>query len=92
MKRIDDPFIASYPSVDLHGEDRVGALIKVNELINDSLKLKCYNIVLVHGKGTGVLKENIHEYLKHDKRVEEFKLDNINNGITIVKLKMSNLD
>ena len=86
MRRIDDPFIASYPFVDLHGEDKIGAIVKVNELINDSLKLKSYNIVLIHGKGTGVLKEAIHDYLRKDKRVEDFKLDNMNDGITVVKL------
>lgn len=86
MRRIDDPFIASYPSVDLHGEDKIGAIVKVNELINDSLKLKSYNIVLIHGKGTGVLKEAIHDCLRKDKRVEDFKLDNMNDGITVVKL------
>ncbi len=87
MRKIDDPFIAGFPLLDLHGEDRVGAIVKVKELISDSIKLKNYNLVLIHGKGTGVLKEAVHEYLKHDKRVLDYKLDNINDGITIVKLK-----
>lgn len=87
MKKIDDPFIASFPCIDLHEFDRISAVIKVKEFIMDSLKLKKYDIIIIHGKGTGVLKESIHNYLKTDKRVLEYKTDNQNDGITIVKLK-----
>ena len=78
--------IYSYPSIDLHGEDRVNALIKVDEFINDSIKLRNKYIVIIHGKGSYILKNAIHDYLKHDKRVNEYKLD-INVGQTIVTLK-----
>ncbi len=87
MKKIDDPFISIYPSVDLHGLDRISARIKTEEFINDNLKLKNYIVVVIHGIGTGSLKQEIHEYLKHNKRVLNYKLDNQNNGVTIVKLK-----
>lgn len=87
MRKIDDPFISIYPSLDLHGFDRISAIIKVKEFISDSLKLKKYDIIIIHGKGSGVLKTSIHEYLKTDKRVIEYKTDNQNDGITIVKLE-----
>ena len=74
------------PSIDLHGEDRVNALIKVDEFIKDSLVLRNKVIVIIHGKGDYILKNAIHDYLKHDKRVNEYKLD-INVGQTIVSLK-----
>ena len=77
------------PSIDLHGEDKINALIKVNEFINDSIKLKQKYIILIHGKGEGILKKAIHEYLKNDKRIEDYKLD-INIGQTIVSLKFIN--
>ena len=78
--------IFSYPSIDLHGEDRINALIKVDEFINDSIKLRQKNIMIIHGKGEFILKNAIHEYLKRDKRVESYNLD-INVGQTIVSLK-----
>ncbi len=87
MKEYIDPFTYGFPSIDLHGEDKIGAITKVDELINDCLRIKSYDIIIVHGKGSGVLKSAIHEYLKHDKRVESFKLDNFNDGSTIVRLK-----
>lgn len=79
-------FINSLPSIDLHGEDRVTALIKVDEFIKDSIKLKQYKIIVIHGKGSWILKDAIHEYLKKDSRVEEYSLD-INTGQTIISLK-----
>ena len=80
-------FTNNLPSIDLHGEDRVNALIKVDEFIKDSIKLRHENIVIIHGKGTWVLKDAIHEYLKRDKRVKEYSLD-INIGQTIVSLNI----
>ena len=64
-----DIFIDNLPHIDLHGEDRVNALIKVDEFIKDSIKLKNKKIVIIHGIGTGILKNSVHEYLKKDHRV-----------------------
>ena len=75
------------PSIDLHGEDRVNALIKVDEFINDNIKLKNKRIVLIHGIGQGILKNEIHNFLRKDKRIMSFELD-INVGQTIVSLKL----
>ena len=77
MEKINDPFTYYYPSIDLHGLDRISAVIKV----------KNYNILVVHGKGEFILKKEVHNYLKIDKRVESYKSDNFNDGMTIIKLK-----
>ena len=87
MKRINDPFTYYYEKVDLHGMTKVEAIIKVNEIITDCIKLKKYDIMIVHGKGTGVIKKEVHEYLKKDRRVLSYKIDNFNDGVTLVKLK-----
>lgn len=92
MRKIDDPFLALYPSVDLHGLDRISAIIKVKEFINDNLKLRNYSILIIHGKGSGALKESVHEYLKSDKRVIDYKTDNFNDGMTIVTLEGENYE
>ena len=82
-----DIFINNLPFVDLHGEDRVNALIRVDEFINDSIKLKNNKIVVIHGKGSNILKNAIHDYLKKDKRVLDYYLD-INVGQTIISLNI----
>lgn len=87
MRKTDNPFISIFPSVDLHGLTGLEAMIKTKEFINDSLKLRNYDIIIIHGKGSGVVKNSVHEYLKSDKRVIEYKIDNFNDGITVVKLE-----
>ena len=87
MKKIDNPFLALYQTIDLHGYDSISAIIKVKEFITDSLHLRYYDLIVIHGKGSGILKKSVHEYLKSDRRVKEFKLDNFNDGATIIKLK-----
>ena len=75
------------PTIDLHGEDRIGAIVKTKEFINDNIKLKNKLIIVIHGIGKGILKTEIHKYLKTDKNVLNYKLDIFNKGITIIELK-----
>ena len=82
--------LSSYPKIDLHGMDSDYAVFKVKEFIDDCYKLKYKNIVIIHGIGTGVLKNSISNYLKSDRRVLEYKLDFMNPGCTIVVLKVDN--
>ena len=53
----------------------------------DCLALRYSEVMIIHGIGTGALKGEVHELLKHLKFVENYKLDNFNSGVTIVKLK-----
>ena len=85
-KRID-PFLYNTPSIDIHGYDRYGGVALVKNFIDNCVRIDSKKIVIVHGKGTGVLKESTHEYLKTDKRVLDYKLNNFNIGETIVILK-----
>ena len=77
-----------YPSIDLHGEYTVTAYTLVHNFISDNIKLKNEFIIIIHGKGTGRLKEEVHRILKCDKRVDSFRQDGFNLGQTIVKLKL----
>ena len=79
--------INSIPNIDLHGETRDTARILVDEFINDNIKLKNYKINIIHGIGTGILKKEIHEFLKKDKRIEKYYIDFFNPGSTIVEIK-----
>lgn len=84
---LEDIFINSLPTLDLHGEIRDSARVLIKEFIQDNITLKNERIVIVHGIGTGVLKEETHKLLKNDKRVKEFHLNHYNSGCTIVYLK-----
>ncbi len=76
------------PSIDLHGEYVESALILTKEFINDNIILKNEEIVIVHGIGEDILRKAIHDYLKNEKKVKEFKRDFFNPGMTIVKLRI----
>lgn len=84
---LDDIFIDSLPTLDLHGEIRDSARVLIKEFIQDNITLKNEKIVIVHGIGTGVLKEETHKILNHDKRIKEFHLNHYNPGCTIAYLK-----
>ena len=74
------------PTIDLHGEDRIGAIVKTKEFINDNIKLKNKLIIVIHGIGKGILKKEVLDMLKKDKRVLEYNLDCFNEGCTLVRL------
>lgn len=81
-------FWSYYPTIDLHGEFAVTAYTIVNEFITDQIKLKQEYIAIIHGKGTGILKDEVHRILKEDKRVLNYHLDPGNLGQTLVHLKI----
>lgn len=77
-----------YPTIDLHGEFAVTAYTIVNEFITDQIKLKQEYIAIIHGKGSGILKDEVHRILHSDKRVLQYHLDPENLGQTLVHLKI----
>lgn len=60
----------------------------VNDFINDYYKLKYRKIVVVHGKGQGILKKKIHDSLRKNKKVLRYYLYNFNIGCTIIELDL----
>ena len=81
---------SNLPTIDLHGIDREYARILINEFIEDNYKTKNTKFIIVHGNGTGILKKTTQETLKKNKLVEEYKIDNFNSGMTIVKIIKNN--
>jgi len=80
-------FTKFYPHLDLHGETTDTCVAPLVSFINDNIRLKKPIIVVIHGKGAGILKTRVHELLKKNKNVLSFHLDPWNIGETIVNLK-----
>lgn len=80
-------FIDSFPKLDLHGYDRETARVAIDDFINDHVKLKNKIIVIVHGIGTGILRQATKQTLKTNKNVDKYKTYYHNDGCTIVSLK-----
>ena len=83
----DDMFINNLPTLDLHGETRDSSRVLVKEFINDNYTLKNPKIVIVHGIGKGIIKDEVTKCLKQSKLVEEYHLNHYNSGCTVVYLK-----
>ena len=83
-----DLFINTYPKIDLHGYDRDTARMAVNDFVLENVFLKKEKIVIIHGIGTGIVKKAVHDALRVNKNVLEYKTDNFNPGCTVVRLKI----
>lgn len=83
-----DIFLNRYPTIDLHGFDRDSARMATNDFVDENVFLNQDTIVIIHGIGTGIVKRSVHEALRVNKNVIEYKTDNFNSGCTVVKLKV----
>ena len=77
------------PSIDIRGERLMEALEIVTRFIDDALMVGIGEVKILHGKGNGVLKEEIRKYLKTVPGVVSCKDEDIQfggSGITVVKM------
>ena len=81
-------FVDNLPKLDLHGLDRDTAEILINEFINDNIIMKNEFLIIIHGIGTNVLKNKVHEMLGNNQNVIEYKLSMYNVGCTLIKIKI----
>ena len=77
----------SIPKLDLHGEYREIARILINEFIEDNYKMGNKKIAIIHGIGKGIIKNEVLNTLKKNKKVEKYYINFFNVGETIIELK-----
>ena len=78
---------SNLPRLDLHGCDREYAIFLTNNFLNDYYKIGASRVVIIHGKGTGIIRKCVFDLLKTSKIVDSFSLNMFNDGETIVDLK-----
>lgn len=88
-RQIYDIFLERYPKKDLHGLDRDSARMYTNDFVYENVILGNDTIILIHGKGEGIVRRACHEALAVNKMVQSYKVDNFNPGITIVNLNLN---
>ncbi|MBQ8645063.1 MAG: Smr/MutS family protein, partial [Bacteroidales bacterium] len=77
------------PNIDIRGERLMEALDIVSRFIDDALMVGIGEVKILHGKGNGILKEEIRKYLKTVPGVVSCKDEDVQfggSGITVVKL------
>ena len=87
---MEDIFLKNLPRLDLHGFDTETARVTTNDFIDDNLLLKNNKVLIIHGKGKGLVKKSVHEALSHRKEVIKFHTDGLNNGCTIAYINIDN--
>lgn len=80
-------FTDNLPKLDLHGFDVMTSYVCINDFIRDNYKLKNKFVIIIHGVGTGKIRNATREALLKNKYVVKFKIDNFNHGCTIVQIK-----
>ena len=76
------------PELDIRGERLSDALNIVTRYIDDAVMLNMGSVRIIHGKGSGVLREEIQKYLRSipGLSVSDEDIRNGGTGVTIVKL------
>jgi len=77
-------------TLDLRGKTAEEALLSVQKYLDDAYLLRIKEVSILHGKGEGILRRVIREYLSNTEEVKDFEdeqLDRGGAGITKVTLK-----
>lgn len=76
------------PKLDLHGEITSMVEVLVNDFINVNKLSGIKEVIIIHGKSTNILTEEVHKVLKKNKDVRKFYKNNWNLGETIVEINI----
>jgi len=75
--------------LDLRGMTVDEAIERTDKYLDDAIMSGLSEVALIHGKGTGTLRNGIHQYLKTNRNVKSFRLGKAgegDTGVTIVQL------
>ncbi len=78
------------PEINLIGMTSDEAIMTLDKYLDDAFLSHISPVRIVHGKGSGILRNAVHNYLKHQKHVKSFRLGSFGEGdygVTIVEFK-----
>lgn len=78
------------PEINVIGQNVEDAIYVIDKYLDNCVMSGISPIRIVHGKGTGKLREGIHQYLKKHSHVKSFRIGTFGEGemgVTVVELK-----
>ena len=78
------------PEINLLGKTVDEAIAELDKYLDDAYLAHLSPVRIVHGKGTGALRQGIHNFLKRQKRIKSYRLGAFGEGdagVTIVEFK-----
>lgn len=78
------------PEINLIGMTSDEAIMTLDKYLDDAFLSHISPVRIVHGKGSGILRNAVHNYLKRQKHVKSFRLGSFGEGdygVTIVEFK-----
>lgn len=88
VKRTRDENVRT--ELDLRGSNVEEAIVEVDRFLDEAIMASLSQVYIIHGKGTGVLRTGIQEYLRRHKHVRTFRIGAFNeggHGVTVAELK-----
>ncbi len=76
--------------IDIRGHNIEEATLVLDKYLDDAVLARMDRVSIIHGKGTGVLRKGVHEYLRRDKRVKSFRIGEYGEGdagVTVAELR-----
>ena len=78
------------PEIDLRGMDSMEAIYSTDKYLDEAYVAGLKEVIVIHGKGTGVLRKSINDMLKRHPQVKNYRLGEYGEGgtgVTVVELK-----
>jgi DNA mismatch repair protein MutS2 len=80
---------SAFYEIDLRGKLAEEAVLELENYLDQAISSEWHQVRIIHGKGTGALRQKIHAYLKRNSMVKSFRLGRYGEGdagVTIVEI------
>ena len=78
------------PEIDLRGMESLEGVLAAERYLDSAVMARMKTVTIIHGKGTGALREAVQQMLKRNKLVKSYRLGRYGEGeagVTVVELK-----
>jgi DNA mismatch repair protein MutS2 len=84
------PSVRGGMELDLRGQSGDEAIMELDRFLDNAIRLRLETVTVIHGKGTGVLRQRVQAHLKGHPQVKSHRLGVYGegeSGVTVVTLK-----